>query len=90
MKKMLLMTMGFAVSLFAKNLYVGDSKAEFYYDNPNAVKALVSKYGLKDTTVLYYVKVRKNGKVELSNESACCKALNLKSGKCIRLQRAKF
>ena len=78
------------VSSYASDAkYVGDSKAEEFYNNPKAVDNIAKHYDMKEPLVIYYVKVRANGRVELSDESKCCVAKTLNSGKCIKLTKIK-
>ena len=84
MKTVILMLLALSATLTAKVEYVGDSKAEFYYNNDRAVKTLV-KQGTTKEIVVYYVKVRKSGKTELSNAKSCCYAKTLAGGQCFKL-----
>ena len=88
-KVVILAIVTLTVSSYADAKYVGDTKAELYYNNNKAVANIAKHYDMKEPLVVYYVKIRSNGRPELSDESKCCMARTLAGGKCIKLTKIK-
>jgi len=67
--------------------YVGDKKAQFFYENPRALNTFLVKVRNSNKTIIVgYYKRTTNGWI-LSQESMCCKSLNLSGGSCFVLEK---